>query len=141
MIVPLKQFLSPIGIYQPEKVFRVKKSAGVASLILGFVTVFLGNFELGIGNESGMPLIFFGSTAFSAIEFALLIEWKSDHVKRIYREWILPGILGSLLLVPIGIINGNDYAIFLLIVLPTILGAAFFATHEFPWPKFSNHEG
>lgn len=60
---------------------------------------------------------------------AALTPWKSSAVRTLFQHWLLPGILGMLALIPLGLIGGgNDYASIWLLILPPLVAAVMFAT-------------
>lgn len=103
---------------------------GVCAFGGSFLSVILGNLLLVKGDSIGMTIIVFGSLIFLLISFSVLIPWKSPFVKGAANKWILPGAVGSIALLPVGVIDGNDYAIFWLISTTVILGAVFFRTRN-----------
>ncbi|MEO7207273.1 MAG: hypothetical protein ABI145_10920 [Steroidobacteraceae bacterium] len=77
----------------------------------------------GIGQ--GPVFLVFGGWGFGS---ALLVPWKSFAAKTVFRHWLLPGIVGTLALIPLSYVdkNGNDYAAMWLIILPPVTAATLF---------------
>lgn len=66
-----------------------------------------------------------------AIGTALLTPWKSYAARTMLKHWLLPGILGMLALIPLGLIGGgNDYASIWFIISPPLVAATLFATRD-----------
>ncbi|MGH8292883.1 MAG: hypothetical protein ACRESA_05365 [Gammaproteobacteria bacterium] len=62
---------------------------------------------------------------------ALLTPWKSFVARAIGKHWLLPGIIGMLVLIPLGYIGkGNDYASIWLVILPPLIAATLFAARD-----------
>lgn len=106
----------------------LKRILGVSLFGVSFGAVCVGNWMLVDDIPSGIFAIVFGGLMPAGLGFATLIPWATKWVKHISMNWILPGVLGSLFLLPLGIIDGNDYAIIWLIVVDIILGSTFFAS-------------
>jgi len=130
LLIPLKNFIfhshDTITTVPERSIF--KRISGASFLLIGFFSVCIGNWLLSDGNSLGMWLLMFGTLGSIAIAFAFLIPWRHEKVLSVSAKWLLPGIVGSLLLLPIGIIDGNDYAIYWLVVTPIALGTVYFSS-------------
>ena len=80
------------------------------------------------GNVYGPIFLVWGAWALGT---ALLTPWKSCTARIMLKRWLLPGILGMLALIPLGLIGGgNDYASIWLPILPPLVAATMFATRK-----------
>lgn len=62
---------------------------------------------------------------------AVLTRWRSPSANVVWKRWLLPGIIGTLALFPLGFIGGgNDYVVMWLLVLPPVVAASMLAAHS-----------
>ena len=66
-----------------------------------------------------------------ALGTAFLTPWRSYTTRTMFKHWLLPGILGMLALIPLGLIGkGNDYASIWFILSPPLVAATLFAARD-----------
>lgn len=66
-----------------------------------------------------------------AIGTALSTPWKSYAARIMLKHWLLPGIVGMLALIPLGLIGkGNDYVSIWFIISPPLIAATLFAARD-----------
>lgn len=90
----------------------------------GILLAVLGNYELVLGSGPRMIWIMLEFVAWG-ISASLFVRWRSALGQALYKDWIIPGLLATIALVPIGL-EGNDYLTLWLFALPMICGAAAF---------------
>lgn len=105
----------PLG-YKP--VSRLRTILGCGFVVLGLAAS-LAAFQYQI-----LVLTEFVFWALASISF---VSWSSDLTKALVRQWLAPCIMSTLILVPIGL-EGNDFLMLWLFVIPIVLGGICFRT-------------
>ena len=115
----------------PTPINKRRKCMGYLCILLGFVSNCFGGWITLSGNQNlGMTLVALVGFSLLGIGSSLLISFKDKSYLNFKLQWLFPVIVGTLSMVPIGILFQNDYAILWLILIPSVLGIGAVATSE-----------
>jgi hypothetical protein len=105
----------PLG-YKP--VSRLRTILGCGFVVLGLAA------SLAALRYQILVLTEFVFWALASISF---VSWSSDLTKALFRQWLAPCIMSTLILAAIGL-EGNDFIMLWLLVIPIVLGGICFRT-------------
>lgn len=104
-----------------------RRLSGIALIIVANGSAVFLAASAFFGQIHGLPL-YLGILTWG-LGTAALTPWKSSAARTLFQHWLLPGILGMLALILLGLIgDGNDYASIWLLIMPPLVAAIMFAT-------------
>ncbi len=142
---PLKEVINmDASVKTEEKDFplpRWRSSVGYFLLIFGFGAAVISCRNNILQNYSEGTLWVLCQLVVWGLASVCLTRWKTAEGKMMLCNWILPCLIATVLLVPLGF-EGNDFLMLWIFVLPMMTGAAYFKTlkarHKIFMPKLQS---
>jgi hypothetical protein len=94
----------------PAPVAMWRRGLAAAIGILSIAGAVGGFLQLLRGNPRGLPLLMTSATLAWPAAVALLVPWRWPSAAAVWRAWLLPGLLVSLLLAAVGLVVPSDFA-------------------------------
>ena len=115
------------GAHGYKPVSRLRTILGWGFVVLGLAAAVAAcRYQLmqEYGQAGLWTLSEFAFWAFASISF---VSWRSDLTRALFRQWLTPCIISTLVLALVGL-EGNDFLMLWLFVIPIVLGGIYFRT-------------
>jgi len=107
---------------QSDRVSNLRWVIATIILAIGFA---LAIYAVPYLENQGMLMIT-GDFLLISLAMAILVPWKTIWARTLLNDWLVPGLLGTLALVPFGM-EGNDFMTLWVFVLPMVTTSIFFS--------------
>lgn len=133
--VPLRDLLypedRPRGSYDYKSVSRLRTILGCGFIVLGLAASLVACRYQILQQYNQAQLWSLSKFVFWALARISFVSWRSDLSRALFRQWLVPCIVSTLVLklifVPFGDL-GNDFSDLWLLVIPIVLGGIYFRT-------------